>query len=139
MEAEILHMPPISGKYEEHNFSNSGNTVWVKFFDEDWIEWCGVFSLGWCSSSSVHRVPDKTEFLVLAGGQGYYIDPNKRKIISKTESENIESVIYNSAIAGFVASDGLRVGILRGEKIHWCTDRISVSYTHLTLPTICSV
>ena len=126
MEAELLHRPPVSGQYEEHNFSESGNTVWVKFFDEEWVEWCGVFSLGGCSGSSVHRVPEKSEFLVLAGGQGYFIDPNKRKINSKTESENIESVIYNKSIGEFVVSDGLSVGILHGEKIHWCTDRISL-------------
>jgi hypothetical protein len=126
MEAELLLRPPISGQYEEHNFAVSGNTVWVKFFDEEWVEWCGVFSLGWCSGSSVCRVPEKKEFLVLAGGQGYFIDPNKRIINSKTKSNNIESVIYNNAIGWFVASDGLSVGILRGEKIHWLTDRISL-------------
>ena len=126
MEAELLHRPPVSGQYEEHNFSNSGNTVWVKFFDEEWVEWCGVFSLGWCSGSSVHRVPGKSEFLVLAGGQGYFIDANKRKINSKTKSINIESVIYSSAISKFVASDGSSVGILNGEEIQWCTDRILI-------------
>ena len=126
MEAELLHRPPVSGKYEEHNFAKSGNTIWVKFFDEEWREWCGVFSLGWCSGSSVHRVPGKAVFLVLAGGQGYFVDPNVRAVISKTETINIESVIYNSEIEAFVASDGLSVGILRDDNVEWCTDRISL-------------
>jgi len=126
MEAEVLHKPPVSGKYEEHNFSNPGNTVWVKFFDQDWVEWCGVFNLGLCAGSSVHRVPEKTEFLVIAGGQGYFVDPNERKISSKTVSDDITSVIYNDCIGEFVASDGLRVGILGRVNIQWCTERISL-------------
>lgn len=126
MEAELLHGPPISGKYEEHNFAESGDTIWVKFFDEEWLEWCGVFSPGWCSGSSVHKVPGKAEFLVLAGGQGYFVDPNKRKIISKTETDNIVAVIYITESEVFVVSDGLCVGILYGDKIEWRTNRISV-------------
>ena len=65
MEAELLNISPILGEYEEHNIADSGNTVWLKFFDEKCVEWCGVFILGWCSGSSVQSVPNKVEFLVL--------------------------------------------------------------------------
>ncbi len=126
MEAEILPIPPTSGDYEEHNFSDSGNTVWIKFFDSEWMEWCGVFSLGWKSGSSVHRILGQPVFLVVAGGQGYYVDVNARKVVYTTDWDDIEAIIYSEEIKGFVVSDGLRVGIINKGQLVWCSDRISL-------------
>lgn len=106
MEAEILDRPPLSGDFEEHNFSKSGNTLWVKFFDEEYIEWVGVFSQsGWSSYNTVHRVPNEKLFLVVAGGQGYFVDPNKREIVSTTEWDGIDNIIYNKATGFLVATE----------------------------------
>ncbi|WP_434341120.1 hypothetical protein [Motilimonas cestriensis] len=68
MEAEILNRAPISGQYEEHNFSVSGNTLWVKFFDSEYLEWVGVFSQsGWSSFNTVVQVPNEKLFRKLSG------------------------------------------------------------------------
>ena len=50
MESEILKTSPLSGKYEEHRYDATGNTMWVKFLDSEYLEWCGVFGLGWKSA-----------------------------------------------------------------------------------------
>ena len=126
MEAEILNLPPISGEYEEHNFAHSGNTLWVKFLDDDYIEWCGVFSLGWKSVSSVLKIPDKPVFLIIAGGQGYFINANTRELVAETKSDDIESIIYNEETGLFVVTDGLQLGIMKDNDISWVTDRISL-------------
>ena len=130
MEAKILTRPPLSGDFEEHNFSTSGNTVWVKFFDEKYLEWVGVFSQsGWSSYNVVLRVPNETLFLVVAGGQGYFVDPNSRKIVSVTEWDNI---IYNEESGFLVVSDGLRIALFQGPKLHWSGDRVSVDGIEFT-------
>lgn len=126
LEAEILKAPPMSGEYEEHDFSISGNTVWVKFLDSDYIEWCGVFSRGNSSFTGVIKCQNEHVFLVIAGGQGYFLDINTRKIISKTKWDNIESVIYNEATESFVISDGLYLAIMKDSDIVWISERISV-------------
>ena len=133
MEAELLERPPISGEFEEHNFSSSGNTLWVKFFDSEYLEWVGVFSQsGWSSFNTVLRVPNEKLFLVVAGGQGYFVDPDKRSIVSKTEWEGISNIIYNEVTNSFVATDGLCLGVLKGESLLWHSERISadgISFT----------
>lgn len=126
MEAEILNRPPLSGDFEEHNFSESGNTLWVKFFDSEYLEWVGVFSrAGLSSFSAVLRVPNEEQFLIVAGGQGYFVDPNKRSIVAKTDWDDIDNVIYNEETGYFVATDGLRLALFNGPKLYWSGERIS--------------
>ncbi|MDJ0830189.1 MAG: hypothetical protein QNI92_10080 [Desulfobacterales bacterium] len=126
MEAEILTRPPLSGDYEEHYYAESGNTLWVKFLDEEYIEWCGVFSLGWKSHSSVVKIPNEPVFLVIAGGQGYFVNANTRELISETKWDDIESIIYNEEADVFVITDGLRLGTLKENDLTWVSDRISL-------------
>ena len=60
MDAEILTRPPISGQYEEHCFVVSGNTLWVKFMDDDYMEWVGVFEQSeWGSANTFSKCPKK--------------------------------------------------------------------------------
>ena len=140
MEAEILDRPPLSGDFEEHNFSKSGNTLWVKFFDEEYIEWVGVFSQsGWSSYNTVLRVPNEKLFLVVAGGQGYFVDPNKREIVSTTEWDGIDNIIYNKATGFLVATDGLCLALFDGPHLEWSGKRVSadgISFTDQSGPVI---
>ena len=127
MEAEILKTPTLSGDYEEHNFSTSGNTLCVKFTDDEYLEWCGVFSLGIKSIYSfVVRIPRKPEFLIIAGGQGYIVNVNTRELVAKTEWDDIQSIIYNEEEDIFVVTDGLRLGTLKNNNINWQSNRISL-------------
>lgn len=140
MEAEILDRPPLSGDFEEHDYSTSGNTLWVKFCDEDYLEWVGVFSQsGWSSNNSVLRVPREKLFLVVAGGQGYFVDPIARKIVSTTEWDCIDNVIYNEDTGFLVVTDGLCLAVFRGPKLQWSSKRVSVdgiSFTEQSGPII---
>lgn len=127
MEAEILDRPPLSGEFEEHSFVESGdNTLWVKFLDSEYMEWVGVFSqCGWKSNNIVLSLEDKGLFLVVAGGQGYFVDPESRIIAAKTEWDMIEAVAYNNETNSLVATDGLRLAILEGTNMVWSGDRVS--------------
>lgn len=140
MEAEILDRPPLSGDFEEHNFSKSGNTLWVKFLDEEYLEWVGVFSQsGWSSFNTVLRVPGKKLFLVVAGGQGYFVDPNFRDIVSITEWDDIDNIIYNEETGLLVATDGLCLALFKGPKLLWSGERVSadgISFTGQSGPIV---
>ncbi|VVS94673.1 hypothetical protein [Desulfoluna spongiiphila] len=140
MEAEILDRPPLSGDFEEHNFSMSGNTLWVKFLDEDYLEWVGVFSQsGWSPFNTVFRIPNEKKFLVVAGGQGYFVDPNKREIISRTEWDGINNILYNDETGFLVATDGLCLALFKGPKLKWSGERVSadgISFTGQSGPII---
>lgn len=140
MEAEILERPPQSGDYEEHIFSKSGNTLWVKFFDDEYIEWAGVFSQsGWSSFNTVIRIPNEKLFLVVAGGQGYFVDPNRRHIVSTTDWDGIANIIFNENTGFLVATDGLCLALFKGPKLHWSGERVSVdgiSFTEQAGPLI---
>lgn len=143
MEAEILEYPPQSGEYEEHIFSTSGNTLWVKFFDEDYIEWVGVFSLSeWSSFNAVLRIPNEKLFLVVAGGQGYFVDPIKREIVSTTNWDGIENIIFNEDTGLLVATDGLRLALFKGPQLQWSGERVSadgISFTGQSGPVVSGV
>jgi hypothetical protein len=126
MDAEILNSPPVSGEYEEHSFAVSGNTLWVKFLDEAYLEWVGVFEQSeWKKFNIVMRVPNENLFLVVAGGQGYFVNPNSRKIVAKTEWDDIENIIYNEETGYFVATDGLRLALFKGSNLYWSGERVS--------------
>ncbi len=126
MEAKILSRPPISGEYEEHSFVVSGNTLWVKFMDDEYLEWVGVFEQSeWGSLNTVVAIPNENMYLVIAGGQGYFVDPNARKITGKTAWDDIACIIYNQASDVFVITDGLRLGLLNGNDMVWSGERIS--------------
>lgn len=127
MEASILDKPPLSGDFEEHSFIESGNnTLWVKFLDSEYLEWVGVFSQGdWKSTNLVLPLEDKHQFLVIAGGQGYFVDPDSRKITAKTDWDMIEAIVYNDETNCFVATDGLCLAVFEGRKMVWSGDRVS--------------
>jgi hypothetical protein len=127
MEAQILDRPPLSGDFEEHSFVESGNnTLWVKFLDSEYLEWVGVFSQGgWKSTNIVLPLTDKKLFLVVVGGQGYFIDPESRKVVAKTDWDMIEAIAYNVETNSFVATDGLRLAIIEGTKMVWSGNRVS--------------
>ncbi len=127
MEARILEKPPLSGDYEEHSFVESGNnTLWVSFLDSEYLEWVGVFSQGdWKSTNIVLPLVDKNLVLVVAGGQGYFVDPDSRKISAKTDWDMIETIVYNEETNSFVATDGLSLAVLEGANLVWSGNRVS--------------
>jgi len=144
IDAEILDSPPASGGFEEHNFLKSSEasnqTLWVKFFDEECLEWVGAFSQNdWNHYNVVFRVPNENLFLVISSGQGYFIDPNQRKVVATTEWDSIEKIIHNEATGLLVVTDGLCLALFQGTKLVWSSQRVSadgISFTAQSGPTI---
>ncbi len=128
MEVEILKSVPISGTFEEHIFSMSGDVLWVKFLDSDYLEWVGTFDLGNnYSSSFVHLEPNSlSQCFIVAGGQGYFVSINERKVLAKTKWSSIDSAIYNTTENCWVVSNGLYLGILKNMELEWSSERISL-------------
>ncbi|MDF7802031.1 hypothetical protein P4C99_21320 [Pontiellaceae bacterium B1224] len=125
-EAEILEKQPLSGEFEEHCFCTSGNTLWVKFLDDQYIEWVGIFGCSeWPTFSTIIKLPNKNQFFIVAGGQGYFVDPNTREVIDQTEWDNISGALYNNNTDEIILTDGLRLALLKENKIHWVSERIS--------------
>lgn len=127
MEAKILNRPPLSGDYEERSFVESGNnTLWVKFLDSEYLEWVGMFSQSeWKSTNLVIPLEDKKLFLVVAGGQGYFVDPDAREISAKTDWDMIEEIVYNPETNSLVATDGLCLAVIEGTSMVWSGNRVS--------------
>jgi len=140
MKPVLLNNIPESGSIEEVRFDANGDCTWVKFQDSDYLDWVGVFGMGWGGGEDAIQISDNLAF-VLSSGQGYFIDVNARKVLGKTDCDYLKSIIqahpdtvvattdteihvYN--VAGLVfltkrlASDGIKLksfssGLVRGE------------------------
>jgi len=126
MEAEILEKPPTSWFYEEHLFGNSMDLIWVKFLDDNYIEWVGAFDIWWRSPTNmIIQWKNKNLFVIIAWWQGYFVDTNKRKIILKTQKNDITNIIYNEYTKLFVLTNGLSLTVFDGSNEIWSSERIS--------------
>jgi len=140
MQVEILKSPPTSGEYEEHNFSETNDCLWVKFIDEDSVEWVGVFDNNYGTSlQTVVAIPNSNLVLVIVNGQGYSVDINKRIIIKNTDWQDIESIIYNEVTSLYLASNSLGLMIFDGDKCIWTSERISFDGITFTSQLGCTV
>lgn len=128
MEAEILKSVPISGTFEEYIFSVSGDVLWVKFLDSEYLEWVGTFDLGDSYNSSFVCLESNASSLcfVVAGGQGYFVNINEKKVLAKTKWSSIDSAIYSANENCWVVSNGLNLGILKNMELEWLSERISL-------------
>ncbi len=127
MHAEILKKPPISGVFEEHNFSETNDCLWVKFVDQDAAEWIGIFDNNFGTSlKTVIPISESNSVLVISNGQGYLVDLNKRVITEKTDWQDVESIIYNDETGLYLASDGLSLLLLDGAECIWTGERVSL-------------
>ncbi len=127
MESEILNKPPLSGVYEEHGYDAVGNTMWVKFLDSEYLEWCGVFGLGWKPAQrEVHIKPNSNLCYVLAGGQFYIVNVDTRELISKSKEDDIESFLFHDQSGSLVATDGLEIIIFEEDQAVWSSGRVSL-------------
>lgn len=77
--------------------------------------------------------------MVVAGGQGYFVDPNARSIVATTDWDGIVNIIYNEETGYLVATDGLCLALFNGPKLHWSGERVSadgISFTGQAGPII---
>ena len=95
MFAEFIYKPT-SGQYSEKHFGAiSVKCLWVKFTDEDYIDWVGSFQQGWDGYGTFIINLDKQGKVFVAGGQSFLIDISTRLLLNKQEISDTKSAILN--------------------------------------------
>ena len=122
MDAKILKICPLSGTFEELYFDAYGETVCIKFEDQNYSEYCGIFGGGFGSKSDL-AVHEHIAFII-SRGQGYIFEINDRKVIYKTENDHLEGVFDTNFNNYFLAYDFTNLYIF-DSKLVWSSKRIS--------------
>ena len=133
--AEVLRVRPISGTIPEIAFDALGNTTWVKFTDDNFEEWCGVFGGGLNSSSVVTCSSEAPRAFVISTGQGYFVDIDSRSVIRKTRSNQLASAVFIPHSNRVVACDWTNIYLLGTDGSVWDSGR--VSYDGIEFTEIC--
>jgi hypothetical protein len=88
MRLELLRTIPISGSIREQQFmASAGANAWVKFTNDDGVEWVGVFGSGESSRfyTAIPFADDRgRSALIVAGGQGYVVDTASAQLLRRT-------------------------------------------------------
>ncbi|MBU1168120.1 MAG: hypothetical protein KKD44_01010 [Proteobacteria bacterium] len=122
MNAEILTSHPLSGEFDELYFDSFGDTTCVKFEDDNYLEYCGIFGGGFGGGSNV-SFHDNIAFVV-AHGQGYVFDINKRAIIHKTDNDHLKGAIYTDFNNYFLAYNLTNLFVFDSTLV-WDSQRVS--------------
>jgi hypothetical protein len=133
--AEVLRFRPISGTFPEIPFDAHGNTTWVKFIDDSFEEWCGIFGGGVTSSSLATCSSEARHAFVVSAGQGYFVDINARHVIQKTKSDQITAASFIPGSYSVVACDWTNIYILGVDGSIWDSGRVSfdgIGFTDVT-------
>lgn len=125
MSAEVLNRPTVSGEYEERRFDADGSCAWVLFHPPEEDEWVGVFGRGEFGRDAVDVHWKRKRAFVIAKGQGYLIDTEKRESIYRTEEDTLQDVAYVESRGFFVAADNLQLHVFGPTGYLWSTTRVS--------------
>lgn len=123
MNATLLKSRPLSGEFEELIFDIKDECICVKFEDEDYLEYCGIFGGGFGSHSGLVLL-EETAF-VLSFGQGYIFDINNRSLIYKTENDALICLKSYEPKKYFVASNQLSIFVFSKQGLVWSSGRVS--------------
>lgn len=107
MKAEFIYRP-ISGQYPEKHFGNiTPNCLWVKFVDKDEQEWVGSFEQSWVEQGTfIINLTNKWKAFIVAGGQTFLIDINKREQLNKTQISDTKTAIVDEHEENIYYSNG---------------------------------
>lgn len=123
MNAVLLKARPLSGEFEELYFDQNDEMISVKFEDDDYLEYCGVFGGGFGSYSNV-IVLDGLAFVV-SFGQGYIFDINTRAVVHKTKNDQLVFFDVSQANKYFICCSQTKLFIYNLNGLVWSSDRIS--------------
>jgi len=115
MKAELVKERPISGEYEELVFDASGDSTCVKFEDSEYIEYLGIFGIGIGNNTIVAQNNDRA--FIISKGQGYVFDINERKVIHKSEEDNLLEVVSPNYNQYFVAYDSFSLFVFKDNLV----------------------
>ncbi len=123
MNAVLLKSRPLSGEFEEIYFNLSDEVISVKFEDQEYLEYCGVFGGGFGSYSNVIAL-DELAFIVSLG-QGYIFDINKREVIHKTENDHLAYVDLCRSKNYIIGCSQVQIFVYNHERLVWSSNRVS--------------
>ncbi|MFH1301032.1 MAG: hypothetical protein ABIK07_08220 [Planctomycetota bacterium] len=135
MEATFSDQIPLSGDFEEVCFDCHCNDTWVRFLDSENQAWYGIFGRGLSRTSQVLLMRGGPLCFVLSGGQGYWIDINRRNLISKTEDDYLENVTDVPGRELVVCSNFTNILFSTPDGLIWDSGRVSmdgISFEEIT-------
>jgi len=124
MNPVLLNNIPESGSIDEVRFDAAGDCTWVKFQDSEYIDWVGVFGMGWGGGEAAIQINDDLAF-VLSNGQGYLVDINGRELLSKTDCDYLKSVIPSDCGNAFIGATDTEVYVYSLDGLVFSTERIA--------------
>jgi hypothetical protein len=96
----------------------------VRFVSKSGDQWVGNFQPGLGGCSIVLEHPDGTNLIVIAGGQGYVVDPECRQCLAMFGAD-IQSTFHSPEIAAFIFENGLWFEAIGRSGHLWRSERIS--------------
>lgn len=96
----------------------------VRFRDHGGEQWIGNFQRGLSQCDALLEHPDGQHVLIVAGGQGYVVDPDLRRAVA---IKGDVSQVYSDAEAAvlYLEKQGLSIEALGRHGVEWRTRRIS--------------
>jgi hypothetical protein len=124
----ILAGLPATGPWPEQ-FSETGRGTHsegfvVEFFPEAKPPWVGNLQRGGTSYNAVLPLPNGNSMIVVAGGQGYIIEPEHRSLLTTTGGQ-IESALAIPAAVLLILSNVTYLEAWGPSAMRWRTRRIS--------------
>lgn len=107
MNAEFIYRP-ISGEYPEKHFGKTtSNCLWVKFVNNNGLEWVASFEESWVENEKhLINIKEENKVFIVADGQTYLIDINTRELLNKKEFSDTKTVILDIERKKIYFSDG---------------------------------
>ena len=126
MEATLADKFPTSGEFEEVCFECKSNNTWVRFIDSEFEEWYGIFGRGLSAHSKAILINEGALCFVMAGGQGYWVDINSKKLISKTKHDYLENAVSIPGSDLIICSNFTNILFYTPEGLKWDSGRVSM-------------
>ena len=111
MNAVLLTEKPTSGTCPECSWASASRpNVWVRF-DEEEATWIGIFEAGYSNFTAIAAFGDDDgrTVLVIAGGQGYIVDVEERRLVRRAEWEDAQCAATVPGANFVVVADCTRV------------------------------
>jgi hypothetical protein len=128
IEISILQTRPDSGTYDEFEFSNSNELLWVKFVEDSFETWIGKFKLGMkINKCKIVTIENTSYVIILSGGIIDVFDFDRKVILNSSKIDHYEDIHYMPVLDVLVATDGLRLFIMNPITLmsNWTSKRIS--------------
>ena len=98
----------------------------VEFVSPDGASWVGNFAKGWMNGQSViHSELGSAAIVVVAGGTGYVVDANEKRLVREIAEGEIQCVWFVAEIHAVIVSNGLWLEAFNAHQIIWRSRRFS--------------